>query len=95
MITSIGIMNLEGGHIRLEPWLGQEAESQLSARSLAARLPEGEEVDLVRTFSDVDEGEGLAYIGSSGLLELGINRGSAAATYNLQLGQPVQLFDKG
>jgi S-adenosylmethionine hydrolase len=95
MITSIGEMNLEAGHIRLDPWLGQEAESQFPARNLAARLPNGAELDLVRTFSDVDEGKGLAYMGSSGLLEIGVNRGSAASAFELQLNQLVQLFDKG
>ena len=94
-ITSIGVMNLEGGHIRLAPWLEQEAESQIPARQLAARLPSGEELPFVRTFSDVGEGEGLAYIGSSGLLEIGVNRGSAAAALDLDIGSTVHLLDKG
>ena len=95
LISSIGILHLEGSHIRLAPWLSQEPESQFPAQNLAARLPSGAELPLVRTFSDVPEGQGLAYIGSSGLLEIGVNRGSAASTLDLQVGQSVQLINKG
>lgn len=94
MVTSIGVLHPEGGHIRLDPWLGQEPESQYPARNLAARLPSGDELPLVRTFSDVQEGQGLAYIGSSGLLEIGVNRGSAASVLDLQNGQAIQLLNK-
>ena len=94
-ITSIGVLHLEGGHIRLDPWLNQEDESQVPARQLTAQLPNGDELPFVRTFSDVGEGEGLAYIGSSGLLEIGVNRGSAADALELETGQPIQLIDKG
>jgi S-adenosylmethionine hydrolase len=82
------------GHIRLDPWLGQEPESQYPARTLAARLPNGDELPFVRTFSDVQEGQGLAYIGSNGLLEIGVNRGSAASALDLQTGQAIQLLNK-
>jgi len=94
MVTSIGVLHPEGGHIRLNPWLGQEPESQYPARTLAARLPNGDELPLVRTFSDVQEGQGLAYIGSNGLLEIGVNRGSAASALDLQTGQAIQLLNK-
>ena len=94
-ITSIGVLHPEGGHISLEPWLGQDSKAQLPARNLVATLPDGTELPLVRTFSDVADGQGLAYVGSSGLLEIGVNRGSAATTFKLKLGQPIQLIDKG
>jgi len=95
LITSIGILHPEGSQIRLAPWLDQEPESFLAAQDLAAGLPGGDELPLVRTFDDVAEGEGLAYIGSSGLLEIGVNRGSAAQTLDLKLGAQVQLLIKG
>jgi len=94
LVTSIGALHPEGGHIRLDPWLGQEPESQYPARNLAAALPNGEELPLVRTFNDVPVGKGLAYIGSNGLLEIGINRGSAASELDLQIGDSVQLLNK-
>ena len=94
LVTSIGVLHPEGSHIRLDPWLGQEPESQYPARNLTARLPSGDELPFVRTFSDVKEGQGLAYIGSNGLLEIGVNRGSAASAFDLQTGQSVQLLNK-
>ena len=94
LVTSIGVLHPEGGHIRLDPWLGQEPESQYPARNLAARLPNGDELPLVRTFSDVQEGEGLAYVGSNGLLEIGVNRGSAASELDLRIGESVQLLNR-
>jgi len=95
VITSIGILHPEGSQMRLAPWLGQGSESHYAAEKLAVRLPNGDELPLVRTFNDVAEGEGLAYIGSSGLLEIGVNRGSAARTLDLRPGQPIQLLAKG
>lgn len=94
LVTSIGVLHPEGGHIRLDPWLGQEPESQYPARNLAAKLPNGDELPLVRTFSDVQQGQGLAYIGSNGLLEIGVNRGSAASALDLQIGESIQLLNK-
>jgi S-adenosylmethionine hydrolase len=94
LVTSIGVLHPEGSHIRLDPWLAQEPESQYPAQNLAAILPDGAELPLVRTFGDVPVGEGLAYIGSNGLLEIGVNRGSAASTLHLQIGQSIQLVSR-
>lgn len=95
LITSIGVLHLEGNQIHLTPWLGQGPTSQYPARKLSARLPSGAELPLVRTFSDVPDGQALAYVGSSGLLEIGVNRGSAARTLDLRPGQSVKLLNKG
>jgi len=46
---------------------------------------------LALTFSSVQELEPLAYIGSSGLLEIGINTGSAAKILGLRTGMPVSV----
>lgn len=43
------------------------------------------------SFGFVDKGEGFWFINSVGLLELAVNRGSAAITYGMQLGDPVQV----
>ncbi|MCD6385351.1 SAM-dependent chlorinase/fluorinase [Candidatus Sumerlaeota bacterium] len=41
------------------------------------------------TFSDVQKGEPLMYIGSTGYLEIGINGGNAAQHWGLAVGSPV------
>lgn len=44
---------------------------------------------LGRTFADVPEGSPVAYIGSSGLLELGLRNGNARAAWGIGVGDPV------
>jgi hypothetical protein len=44
-----------------------------------------------RTFSDVPVGEGLWYENSSGLVELAINQGNAAARFGVAVGVGVQV----
>jgi S-adenosylmethionine hydrolase len=39
----------------------------------------------------VGKGEGFWFLNSVGLLELAVNRGSAAAAYGLKIGDPVQV----
>ncbi|AAZ96385.1 conserved hypothetical protein [Thiobacillus denitrificans ATCC 25259] len=43
------------------------------------------------SFGDVAKGEGLWLMNSVGLLELAVNRGSAAAVYGLEVGDPVRV----
>jgi hypothetical protein len=43
------------------------------------------------SFGFVGRGAGFWFINSVGLLELAVNRGSAAATYGLKVGDPVQV----
>ena len=43
------------------------------------------------SFGFVAKGEGFWFINSVGLLELAVNRGSAAATFGLKVGDPVQV----
>lgn len=46
---------------------------------------------LVDTFANGNNGEAIAYVGSSGYLEIGVNKGSAARTLNLGRGAAVVL----
>lgn len=46
-----------------------------------------ESFPIVNTFADVKEGEKLAYTGSNDTLELAINLGNAAKSFNLRLGE--------
>jgi S-adenosylmethionine hydrolase len=43
------------------------------------------------SFGCVGKGEGFWFLNSVGLLELAVNRGSAAAAYGLKVGDPVQV----
>ena len=47
--------------------------------------------ELVETFGSVPEGEPAAYIGSSGMLEVGINKGDAAEMLGVQKGGQISL----
>lgn len=92
-LTSIGVLQRAPVGLSLRPWLGGN-EAELAGGQHLVRLPDGEQLALQRTFSDVEAGAPLAYIGSSGLLEIGVNRGSAADRFALQPGQPVELLAK-
>ena len=52
-------------------------------------LPEGRRVAIAPFYSAVAEGGPLAVVGSSGLLEIAVNGGDAANTFNLQPGTQV------
>jgi S-adenosylmethionine hydrolase len=95
VVTSIGILARSEGTLSLKPWIGDSATSALEGRRHVAVLPNGHRLELLKTFSDVEPGSGLAYIGSSGLLEIGINQGEAASEFSLTTGDVVQLLAKG
>ena len=70
------------------------AMTGLRAASLApqVRLQIGEAtLGHARTFSEVPVGQGFWYANSSGLVEIAVNRGSAARRYALRPGTPVSL----
>jgi S-adenosylmethionine hydrolase len=48
-------------------------------------------IPLVRAYSDVAEGEACALVGSTGRLEVAVNRGSAARTLGATRGAPVRV----
>lgn len=49
-------------------------------------------IPFVKTFSDVDVGKPLAYLGSSNTLELAINQKNAAKRYNIQVGDMLKVI---
>jgi len=69
--------------------------TNLSASALgetaAVRLEAGRRLRRVATYGDADQGEAVALLGSSGLLELAVNRGSAAELLGLRRGARVHL----
>lgn len=90
-VTSIGGLQAEAAAIHFAPWLpGGEART-IARRGLGVHLPGGRQLPLCRTFADVQPGEPLAYIGSSGLLELAIHGGRAADALGLARGLPITL----
>jgi S-adenosylmethionine hydrolase len=48
-------------------------------------------VGLSRTYADVELGELVAYVGSSGYLEIAVREGNAAARLGVDVGDPVQI----
>lgn len=62
---------------------GVPADARVSAAGELFRRSE--------SFGFVGKGEGFWFVNSVGLLELAVNRGSAAATFGLAVGDPVQV----
>jgi S-adenosylmethionine hydrolase len=54
-------------------------------------LPGNAPLALARTFADVSPGEPIGYIGSDGLLEIGVNGGIAASLFRAAPGAEVVL----
>jgi S-adenosylmethionine hydrolase len=67
-------------------WTGLRAAGLPSARALLAA---GREIPHARVFADVPAGTAFWYGNSSGLVEIAVNRASAAETLGLAIGQPV------
>jgi S-adenosylmethionine hydrolase len=63
----------------------------LGGRDVLARVGGKTVGPLRRTFGDVAEGEPLLYVGSSGRLEIAVNRGRADAHFGLGRGAPVEV----
>jgi S-adenosylmethionine hydrolase len=63
-------------------------DTDLRLRVIAS---ETEIAGLSHTFSDVVPGQLLAYLGSSGYLEIAVREGSAAARLGLDIGDPIRI----
>jgi S-adenosylmethionine hydrolase len=93
-LTSIGRLQASGPELGLHPcwrpgppvsFRASEARVEFSA----SRLP------ISRTYAEVPVGEPLAYIGSSGLLEIAVHGGRAEGLPGLAPGIPVTLVFEG
>ena len=91
LITTLGHLRIEEEDMLLEPWLPHCAPARLPRPGLCLLLPNGAQLELKATYGDVAAGEALAYVGSDGLLEIGINQGRAAEALPLKPGQEVIL----
>jgi len=91
-ITTLGRLSESDGDLELHPWLPTCPPARLPLLPrVRALLPSGLELPILRTFGDAPDGTVLAYIGSEGLLEIAVHRGSAAAALPFQAGQDVML----
>ena len=82
---------------RMLPWPDEEivafdrfGNAITSLKKKAARVRyKGHEIQVVRTYADAKEGEPLALMGSSGLIELSVRNGSFAAQFDAKRGDKV------
>ncbi|MFO7322763.1 MAG: SAM-dependent chlorinase/fluorinase [Chloroflexota bacterium] len=93
VVTSIGTCRwAEGGGIALTPRFNRQpravtfdaatAEVQVAGQSL---------VGVRRTYAEAESGELVAIIGSSGFLEIAVNRGSAASRLGVNAGDRIEV----
>ncbi|MFQ5943635.1 MAG: S-adenosyl-l-methionine hydroxide adenosyltransferase family protein [Anaerolineales bacterium] len=77
----------------LQPIFGREGSQLIRIHAPDARTRCGSlEIDgISATFSDVEVGEAVAFVGSEGGLEIAINQGSASRVHNIRRGDPVSL----
>src|SRR5260370_26578778 len=66
-------------------------ESALNGGSVNLYVGTHQVTPIVDTFASGNNGEPIAYVGSSGYIEIGVNKGNAARTLNLGRGPPVVL----
>lgn len=90
-ITSLGALREAGPDLALDPWLPGCPPMRLASAGLEVALPDERRLRLAPTFAAAAPGQPLAYIGSSGLLEIGVNQGHAIDQLGLALGQPIRL----
>lgn len=94
--TSIITLNwVDDTTLKLHPLFSRQLDSQPDRQFSAAKaqIEVGElRIDgISTTFSDVQLGQPLAYVGSEGGLEIAINRGNAAREFGLKSGAIVSL----
>jgi S-adenosylmethionine hydrolase len=66
-------------------------ESALASGGIKFQVGNQTVTRLVETFAQGNNGEAIAYLGSSGYIEIGINKGNASRTLSLGRGTPVTL----
>jgi S-adenosylmethionine hydrolase len=89
--TSIGLLTAEADEVRLRPWIPGLPATLLPRHGLKVFLPDRKPLGLFRTFSEVPAGVPLAFVGSDGLLEIGVNQGNATEALSLHKGLPVEI----
>jgi len=94
-VTSLGRLRAAGESLEFSAaWQGLPPRT-LRLSAVRVELPSGATLPLARTFGDVPAGEPLAYVGSDGLVEVGVHAGRADQRFNLSPGQTVTLRLEG
>src|SRR5438128_12100741 len=66
-------------------------ESALNGGAINLQVGTHQVARMVDTFASGNNGEAIAYVGSSGCIEIGVNKGKAARSLNVGRGTPVIL----
>ena len=69
-------------------------KSFTSKQNVFCTIETGKKIPFYSTYSDVKKGEFLALFGSSGYLEVAVNKGSAADLLSFELGEKITLSTK-
>jgi len=94
-VTSLGRMRAAGDAFEFSAAWQDHRPRTIRPPAVRLELPSGAMLPLARTFGDVPAGEPLAYVGSSGLVEIGVHAGRADQRFNLSPGQTVTLHLEG
>lgn len=94
-VTSLGRMRAAGDALEFNAAWQDHRPRTIRASAVRVELPSGAALPLRRTFGDVPEGQPLAYVGSSGLVEIGVHAGRADQLFGLAPGQTVTLRLEG
>ena len=90
-ITSIGKLVWSGDRLNLAAVWGDTQAVSLQAKGSRVTVA-GRELGPVRhTYGEVGLGEGLALVGSEGMLEIATNHGNGALELGLSMGDPVTI----
>ncbi len=95
-VTSIGLFNWDSpDQLTLNPRFGTGRPLQCSPLSVevsvSVPLKPLPRLSICHTYAEVEPGEPLALVGSSGHLELSVNQGNFAEKYAVRIGDPVEL----
>lgn len=94
LLTSLGrFERVESDYINLKSWVSQANQVKFLVSKAHLALPDGTQLPLVNTFSDIPAGACATLIGSSGLLEIVANHQRAAKLLNLPGGTTITFSD--
>ena len=91
LITSLGLFTADaGGGVKFQSWINGETLTIADPDRVKLKV-KGDELTFISTFSSVPPGQTAALVGSTGLLEIVNNQGSAKKRLGLKEGDPVTL----
>lgn len=94
-LTSVGRLHASGSALELKPCWRPAPPVRIQSAKARVQISGDRRLPLSRTYGEVPAGEPLAYIGSSGLLEIAVHGGRADKVLGLAPGFPVTLVFEG